>query len=474
MPETSASAVLGRAPLFSPRKMVHISMLAFAFLLPYLTWQEAAGCALLALLFNVAILPHLGVDLSPRRPAEDVHPSWVRDSESGIRYPESGGGNIWRGIILYPISVLALVLLYRHDLNVVGAAWAILAWGDGMASVVGGAVGGPGLPWNRAKTWSGFGGFMVAGAAGAYILLRWVSPGIAPAVALKIAVAAALAGAIVESLPIRLDDNATVPLAAGAVVFCLCLVERSALASNLPYLGRRAALAAAVCLLFAFLALRLHTVTRSGAAAGFFLGVAVYMAWGWKSFLVMFAFFVLGSAATRLGYARKAARGVAEARKGARNWRQALANSLPGACFALLVITTHHQGAFLMALIASFAEAAGDTVSSEIGQWLSPQAYLMTTFKPVAVGENGGVSLAGSLAGFAAAVLVVVLGFGLRLCGVAGAVIALAAAVAGNLLDSLLGATIERRGMVGNGIVNFSSSAFAGALALAAALHLRF
>ena len=36
-----------------------------------------------------------------------------------------------------------------------------------------------------------------------------------------------------------------------------------------------------------------------------------------------------------------------------------------------------------------------------------------------------------------------------------------------DLFDSLLGATIERRGLVTNGIVNFAGTSFAGGLALA-------
>ena len=58
-------------------------------------------------------------------------------------------------------------------------------------------------------------------------------------------------GAIVESAPICLDDNATVPLVAGAFMYCLYFVERSALDSNLPFLGRRIVLAAVVNLALA-------------------------------------------------------------------------------------------------------------------------------------------------------------------------------------------------------------------------------
>ncbi len=455
MHETSTAVARPRAPLLSTRKIVHMSMLIFAFLLPYLTWQQAAGCALLALLFNVAVLPRMGADFR----------------KSPVSAP---GAGVWTGIIIYPISVLALILFYRHEMYVAAAAWAIMALGDGTASIAGGALRGPALPWNRAKTFSGFLSFVVAGTAGAYVLMRWVGPAIAPEIALRICAAGAIVGAVVESLPVRLDDNATVPLVSGAFMFCLALVERRALDSNLPYLGRRIVLALAVNLVLAALALGLKMVNPSGAAVGFLLGVAVYLGWGYKSILLMLAFFVIGSATTRLGYARKSAKGVAEKRGGARSWREAAANCLAGAFFSLLVITTRHEGAFLMALIAAFAEAAGDTVSSEIGKWISNRAFLITSFQPVAAGEDGGVSMSGTIAGVLGSALIVALAFALGLCGRAGFIITLSAAVAGNLLDSVLGATLERRGLVTNGIVNFAGTSFAGGLALAIALHIGF
>jgi uncharacterized protein (TIGR00297 family) len=148
---------------------------------------------------------------------------------------------------------------------------------------------------------------------------------------------------------------------------------------------------------------------------------------------------------------------------------------LAPAFLAILVITTHHEPACLIALVAALAEAAGDTVSSEIGQWASDRAYLITTFKLVPAGEDGGVSFAGTAAGFAASTILVGLGLSLGLCGpykFAGPAIALAAAATGNLFDSFLGATLQRRGLVTNGMVNFASTSVAGGVALGLALHL--
>lgn len=466
MPLPEASTVAKR-PLLSTRKIVHMAMLIFAFLLPFLTWIQAAGCAVLALLFNLFLLPRLQVDLSkqPGAAGRDLTRSAGSDTEF-LPYP----AGTWTGIILYPTSVLLLILLYRHHLHVAAAAWAIMALGDGTASVVGEGLRGPALPWNAEKRWSGSAGFVVAGTAGACALTRWVNPSLPVDKVLIVSAAAALVGALVETVPIRLDDNLSVPLVSGAFLFCAYLVERSALDSNLPFLGRRILLAVTINAAFALVALGLKTISRSGAVAGFVLGVAVYLGYGYKSFLLLLSFFVLGSIATRLGYATKAARGIAERRRGARSWREALANTLAGASFAVLVIATHQEAAFLVALVAAFGEAAGDTVSSEIGQWLSQHAYLITTFKRVPAGENGGVSLGGSLAGLLASGLVVGLGYGLGLCGKGGVAIAFSAAVAGNLLDSLLGATLERRGLVTNGIVNFAGTSFAGGFALALTL----
>jgi uncharacterized protein (TIGR00297 family) len=426
------------------------------------------------------------------------------------------------GIILYPISVLALILLYRNHLYIAAAAWAIMALGDGMATVVGEAVRqqlvtgrqaqettaeillrrptdqndkgraqydrahpnsirlwrgklAATLSWNRQKTWAGFLSFIIAGTVGAYVLTRWIAPEIPPQKTLMVCAAGSLLGAVIESLPIALDDNITVPLVVGAFMFCTYLAERSELKSNLPYLGRRIVLAIAVNLAFALLVWALGAASRSGALCGFLLGTAIYLGYGYKSFLLLFAFVLLGSVATRLGFANKAARGIAERRGGARSWRQALANLLAAAFFAILVVTTHHEPAFLIALVATLAEAAGDTVSSEIGQWASDRAYRITTFEAVPAGEDGGISLAGTAAGFAASAIIMGLGLGLGLCGpyrFAGPAIALGAAAAGNLLDSFLGATIQRRGLITNGMVNFVGTSAAGGLALGLALHL--
>ncbi|HEV2419012.1 MAG TPA: DUF92 domain-containing protein [Terriglobia bacterium] len=435
-----------------PSRALHIALIIPAFLLFSITWYETAALAVMILLFDIYLLPDLAVI------------SMQSEATASLR-------TFRTDIILYPVAILALVLIFNHYLEIVAMAWALLALGDGMAGAVGAVWGCHPLPFNRQKTWEGFAAFIVFGGAGALTLKLWVGNLPLTRKGLLICIAAAIVGAFVESLPIRLSDNITVPLICGGFIFCAGLVERSALDRNLPYLGVRIVLAVAINLAFALIALGLGQITASGAALGFVLGVAVYMGFGYKSFLILLSFFVLGAAATRLGYARKLERGIAERRRGARTWREAAGNILPAAFFSVLVITTPYQWAFLMALVASLAEAAGDTVASETGKWLSARAYLITTLEPVKAGEDGGISVAGTVAGFVASLLVVLLGCALGLCWGWNAVIVLAAAFVGNLADSLIGATLERRGLVTNSIVNFIGTSLAGALALVAAIH---
>jgi uncharacterized protein (TIGR00297 family) len=441
--------------LWTPRRILHLSLTIPAFLLCCLNWYQTVGLALLILLLEIVILPGLGIDLAK-----------TNSLGKNAREPDGRAG-----ILLYPISLLTLALIFYRHLAVVAAAWGVLGLGDIMAAVAGERWGRRHLPFNGGKTWAGFLSFIGFGAAGGFVLLLWASAGMPVTKALKIGIAAGIVGALVESLPIRLDDNVTVPFVCAGFIFCAALISQVSFDENLPYLGVRIFLAVAINAVFALLAWRLRHVTRSGAAVGFCLGVAVYMGFGYKSFLILLGFFVLASVATRLGYTTKLARGIAEKRQGARSWREAMGNLLPAAWFAILVITTPYQAAFLIAMLAALAEAAGDTVASEMGKWLSPKAWLITSLKSVPAGEDGGISLAGTAAGIAASALIVALGYGLHLATLEGAALAFLAAVAGNFADSILGATLERRRLVSNAIVNFAGTGFAGSLALAFALH---
>jgi uncharacterized protein (TIGR00297 family) len=185
--------------------------------------------------------------------------------------------------------------------------------------------------------------------------------------------------------------------------------------------------------------------------------------------LPMIVFFVLGTTATRLGHARKAARGIAQARGGARGWRNAWANGAVPAVLALLAATMPAELASLCTLgyAAAVATAAADTCSSEIGKAYGGRTVLITTFRPVPPGTEGAVSLEGTLAGVAAAVLVAAMGPVGRLYAWALVPLVAGAGILGALAESVLGTVAERRGWLGNDGLNVLNTAIgAGIMAL--------
>ncbi|WP_244299956.1 DUF92 domain-containing protein [Rubrobacter xylanophilus] len=217
--------------------------------------------------------------------------------------------------------------------------------------------------------------------------------------------------------------------------------------------------AVAVTAVFAALAYRLGMVSAGGAAGGMVIGTLVYAGLGAPGFAVLALFVVGGSLLTRLGYERKRRSGTAEARGGRRGAKNALANGGVAVACALLASATPYGEGFAAAFVAALGAAFADTAESEIGQLAGGSPRLITTMQKVRPGTDGAVSLAGTLAGVAAAGITAALGAVLGLAGELAPVAA--AAFLGTVVDSLIGALAPR---IGNELTNVSGTlAAAGA-----------
>jgi uncharacterized protein (TIGR00297 family) len=246
--------------------------------------------------------------------------------------------------------------------------------------------------------------------------------------------------------------------------------------------------ALALSLLFALLVLKLRAATPGGAFAGaaitacLIFSTAVFTPAGvlpyapWHSALVpVLVVFVLTYIATRVGRERKLLLGTAERRQG-RNAAQVTANLGIAAIVSDGLVQSWLIGnrpfsalpptLFFALGLAALAEAAADTVSSEIGQIFGGQPRTITTLRSVAPGTDGAISPIGTLAGVAAAASVAAAGTIALDVGSTVFWISCAGAVFGLFFDSLLGATLERCGWLNNDAVNFLSTASAAAFAL--------
>lgn len=393
-------------------------------------------------------------------------------------FPLYGGKRLWRahesergqalGIVLYPVAVLLLVLLFRNRLEVAAAAWGILAFGDGMAGIVGIALGRSNpLPWNPKKSWAGTLAYLLFGGLGATILLQWTAPGRYDLpFAAAIAFATAGIAGFLESQPQGLDDNLGVPLVAGLLLYCLTLTQGQWGVVATEEFARRAGVGLAVNLALAGVAYGARGIDVSGALAGILLGGTIWAFLGWQGFSLLFAFFVLGTLATKVGYEEKAKRKLAQEKGGRRGAKNAFAKTSVPAAAAIFAATTGQPELFALAVAGAFATAASDTCSSEIGQVYGRRTFLITTLRPVSRGTEGAISLEGTLAGVAASLAVGALGAAAGLYRWSGVALVAVAALIATTLESVLGATLEKRGLLDNEAVNFLNS-LAGALVAA-------
>ena len=437
------------------RQVVHVTMVGWAVLLRFITWPQAAALAITALLFNAFILPRVG--------------------GRAIFRPEDKRRGVPAGILFYPLAVLLLILVFRTRLDIVAAAWAILAVGDGAATIVGLRFGTTPLAWNRDKTWAGTIAFAVLGGAAGVLFCAWTQPNIPTAPGSEPAslwfvvgapLLAAIVAAMVETIPVRLDDNLSVPFAAGATLWIASLADTASVQTLAPGVAGRLLPALLVNAGFATVAYLEGAVTRSGVVAGVLIGIAVYLGAGWEGWTLLLATFVCAVITSKIGWQRKTALGIAEEREGRRGAGNALANCLVAAVAAVVAIVSPYQGLAWLALVTALTAGAADTVASEIGKAWGRRTFLVIGFRPVPPGTPGAVSLEGTIANIVAAVGLAGLGAALGLIPGAAVPMVVVAALAGAFAESALGATLEKPGILNNDLLNFINTSVAVAVVL--------
>jgi uncharacterized protein (TIGR00297 family) len=220
----------------------------------------------------------------------------------------------------------------------------------------------------------------------------------------------------------------------------------------------------------AVLARVMGSVTDGGALAGAAVAFVLMLADGFSGFIPLLTVFLLTVITTRWGHRRKQRLGVAERKRG-RTASQVIANLGAAALCALPVIWFPQLSELLLVgAMAALAEAAADTVSSELGQATARSAYMITDFRDVPIGTNGAISVEGTLAGCVAASIVSWVSASSGVVDWHWTPLIAFAGIGGMFLDSILGATWENAGRLGNDSVNFLSNVFAADIALIVAM----
>ena len=463
-----------------PRKLLHVGMGAFVLLLRWLTPWQAMLMAAAALVLNSFFLHGI------------TREALLRPSERASRFS--------RGIVLYPAILLLTFIVFRSRLELASGVWVLLAIGDGMATLTGLALGGPRLPWNHKKTWSGLAAFVLFGTAASAWVIRWVqragtwtlgaslgpdglltlggsdasgrigdaflTSGSVPAVdagavgafgtpeSLAFLVIGCLvattAAALAESLDTKVDDNILVPVVGGAVLWAATLVDPGQLVAGGASTSGSWTVAwltgVAIAVPVAAGAYLASVVDRGGALVGVFLATVLYAYAGWPGLVMLGGLMVLGTGVTRAGHERKEGLSLAEGRGGRRGIGSVAGNAGAGTAFAFLAVATPYSEAFTIAMVAAFATALFDTTATEIGQAFGRRPVLVTTWRAVPQGTIGGVSLIGTLAGVSGATVLAGAAWALGLLSGVGTTAVIFGAFCGSTFESVLGAVMGKGG----------------------------
>lgn len=223
-----------------------------------------------------------------------------------------------------------------------------------------------------------------------------------------------------------------------------------------------------LCAALSVLSWKLGLLTIDGSLASFAVGMVLglFGGIGWLLLLVLFAF--IGFAVTRYKMELKVRKGVQEGRQGERSYKNVLANGLVPMSIAAFTFLAGWEGEVpAIIYMSAVCVAAADTTASELGV-LSDRTYMITTFKRVPPGVDGGVSIYGTVWALAASIFAALVGWVVIVGTFPSALVLIPAAmgILGCFIDSVIGATLETQGLISKLWNNITSMAFGALVAL--------
>lgn len=239
-------------------------------------------------------------------------------------------------------------------------------------------------------------------------------------------------GSLVEFIGTDGTDNLFLPISTGVFAYL------STMQFDIYY-----SIAILVMIIILYYAYRKNSITLGGSATAFLTGICLYQLGDAYLFANLLVFFVGGSIVSKISNSIKQQGEALQSESGARTWIQVLANSLPA---TLIVWAIHLDPQFSSLKLLPFVVLSvpfADTFASELGMLSKGTVRSIVTWKRLPVGLSGGITVFGTFAGLIGAGLSAL--FVIPTYGIQAFLNVLTLGFIGMLIDSILGATIQRK-----------------------------
>jgi uncharacterized protein (TIGR00297 family) len=336
------------------------------------------------------------------------------------------------GIAFFPLAFAALLFIPAFSNFIIVYAVLILGISDAAAGITGEYLGKQKIIFlSENKSRAGFAAFYISAIMVSLFYFHDLSlQGVLLCAALS------LLPALTELFSYRGSDNFTVPIF--TAIWALLIIDLNTIQLLVLLI---------LVLVFAVLsvfALYKKWLTASGAAAACWMAVLLYSTGGFKAFIAPGIFLISGSLLSKLNKPQKEKEG--------RNATQVFANGITGIMFMIFFGVTRQNG-YLITAIVSFCISMADSASSELGVYFKGKTYDILSFKKMPVGISGGISLAGTLAGLVAALLLSFAAGQFYHFSFTVFIVVAIAGVAGMLADSVLGSWLQVKYQTAAGIL---------------------
>tara|TARA_B100000902_G_scaffold76347_1_gene81205 strand:- start:2350 stop:3093 length:744 start_codon:yes stop_codon:yes gene_type:complete len=213
---------------------------------------------------------------------------------------------------------------------------------------------------------------------------------------------------------------------------------------------------------------RVPLMTKGGWISAGVLGSILWGCFSWQGWSSVVIYLLLGSLVTKIGYKFKNEKGIAEKRGGKRGPENVWGSAATGLFFAIMVKLNFTNLVFYkIGFAASFAAKLADTFGSEIGKRFGRNTYLITSFRKVESGTEGGISLEGTAASALGAIVMSLIMFILNIISTKYQflIVAISGFLA-TISESFIGAKFQDKYKLSNELVNSIQTSISSIIAI--------